>query len=646
MFLKNIKIENVAAIKNIDRELPFSNDLPLPIIFVGENGSGKSTVVSIIANAVMSFKSQVFKNCEVNDGYVYRLRSPGLITHGKSYSHTKVDFDKGFWCEEWILSTSRENFEKADVPKPTDDSWRNILANEYSEIRSHPQRKISLPPDITLKAELNQKVNLYFPSERYELPYWVNENQVREGVRFHNPQTSTSEETPRTFFTRAILVETLEWLRSLCLDSKMIDRKVVNLPVQTSDGNTLPIPYDMPVVGSSTQLINAVCQVLASILQVSSAQLAFGPRKQPTVSVRFTSSNEERLVNLQSLSAGQISLFCLFCSILRDADLTSQGFTSMEDISGCVLVDEIDKHLHIELQTKALPQLIKKFPSIQFVMTANAPFFMMGMETYFDSNSFQVIELPNDEVINTEAYAEFSKGFEAFERTARFNKEVLQRVQLSVKPVVIFEGKTDITHVKTAWRKLYAEREMPFHLEHAGGPGQDRGGAQMLKLMLEASCMVCDRRVLGVFDHDTEGKNQFCGLSSGGFTSSDDDALRRTHPERDVEAILLPVPDNRKIFVNESANRCYLALEHYYEDTILCENNVAGETVVADSVVFPILENSKSHRQSKTKFSEKVKDFEKQAFSRFMILFDRIESILGSTNAVEPECASKSLVDE
>lgn len=44
------------------------------------------------------------------------------------------------------------------------------------------------------------------------------------------------------------------------------------------------------------------------------------------------------------------------------------------DVQGIVLIDEIEAHLHIELQKKILPFLTNFFPKIQFVVTTHSPF--------------------------------------------------------------------------------------------------------------------------------------------------------------------------------------------------------------------------------------------------------------------------------
>ena len=44
------------------------------------------------------------------------------------------------------------------------------------------------------------------------------------------------------------------------------------------------------------------------------------------------------------------------------------------DKEGIVLIDEVETHLHIELQKKIMPFLTSFFPNIQFIVTTHSPF--------------------------------------------------------------------------------------------------------------------------------------------------------------------------------------------------------------------------------------------------------------------------------
>lgn len=50
------------------------------------------------------------------------------------------------------------------------------------------------------------------------------------------------------------------------------------------------------------------------------------------------------------------------------------------DLEGLVLIDEIETHLHVELQKDIMPILIELFPNIQFILTTHSPFILNSVE--------------------------------------------------------------------------------------------------------------------------------------------------------------------------------------------------------------------------------------------------------------------------
>jgi predicted ATP-binding protein involved in virulence len=61
------------------------------------------------------------------------------------------------------------------------------------------------------------------------------------------------------------------------------------------------------------------------------------------------------------------------------------------------LIDEVETHLHIELQHKALPLLTTFFPNIQFIVTTHSPFVVNSIENckVYDLVTGNVIEDPS-----------------------------------------------------------------------------------------------------------------------------------------------------------------------------------------------------------------------------------------------------------
>ncbi|MCU0444008.1 MAG: ATP-binding protein [Microscillaceae bacterium] len=81
--------------------------------------------------------------------------------------------------------------------------------------------------------------------------------------------------------------------------------------------------------------------------------------------------------DLNTLSDGYGAILDIVSEImLRMENSKSQLF----DIQGIELIDEIEAHLHIELQEKILPFLTRIFPKIQFIVSTHSPVILASLE--------------------------------------------------------------------------------------------------------------------------------------------------------------------------------------------------------------------------------------------------------------------------
>lgn len=642
MYLKTIAIENAGPIHIVRFELPFHEAHPLPLVLVGPNGSGKSTFLSFIVNALIGFKQQAYDQVEIARDKVYRVRSPEFIRHGSRWSHARLLFEGGLSLEEWTVDRPRKDFEEQVCPLPEDDGWKKIPEHEFSHFAltpepSHPmQRELSRP----IQKLFGQNVVQFFPSDRFELPDWLNDQSLADELRFPEP-TKFAGHTPRRIFSRALLKTTLEWVKAVVLDNLLLEQNCPR-PVQwLPDGGFMSMPV-LERPGKDRKIIDFVSKVLARILGADgdSVDFRFSHRNMGTITVEYARCGKKQTVpNLLGLSAGQAALFCAFSNVIRDFDLAGAPFDDISDVRGIVMFDEADLHLHVDLQYRVLPELMKLFPKVQFILTAHSPLLVMGMRRVFGNDGFEVREMLDGELIGTEEFSEFKHALAAFTRTTAFDQQVLGRIQQSAMPIVITEGKTDVLHLQVAWDKLYAGSAMPFDIVSCGGvatPKEDRGGADMLRTMLRACCLHVERQVLGLFDHDTEAVGQFNSLKqSDGFVVGQDEN-HCLHAKQPVQALLLLVPNGRQDFVSRNARSCYLAMEHYYADALLDRFGLKDDPVVADSVVFNIV----SHSRKKPAFAEALRDLDAAEFGNFKALFDQIIHLLGVQ--IEPSPALSS----
>ena len=77
------------------------------------------------------------------------------------------------------------------------------------------------------------------------------------------------------------------------------------------------------------------------------------------------------------LSGGYAAILSIVTElILRMEEHRSKSY----DVEGVVLIDEIETHLHIDLQKKILPFLTSFFPKIQFIVTTHSPFVLNSID--------------------------------------------------------------------------------------------------------------------------------------------------------------------------------------------------------------------------------------------------------------------------
>ena len=69
--------------------------------------------------------------------------------------------------------------------------------------------------------------------------------------------------------------------------------------------------------------------------------------------------------------------------IVNDLIMRMEAQTRLRDAfdtEGIVLIDEIETHLHLELQKRILPILTKLFPNLQFIVTTHSPFVLNSLK--------------------------------------------------------------------------------------------------------------------------------------------------------------------------------------------------------------------------------------------------------------------------
>ena len=91
------------------------------------------------------------------------------------------------------------------------------------------------------------------------------------------------------------------------------------------------------------------------------------------------------------LSSGYSSILNVYVDLLMKTEL--RGINSKE-LSGIVIIDEIDAHLHVSLQKKILSFLDNSYPNIQFIVSTHSPFVLQSVDNavIFDLSNLEQLE--------------------------------------------------------------------------------------------------------------------------------------------------------------------------------------------------------------------------------------------------------------
>lgn len=130
-------------------------------------------------------------------------------------------------------------------------------------------------------------------------------------------------------------------------------------------------------------------KILQSIFDDAQLKLKFNDE---TFQFSIHESNREPF-DFNTMSRGYAAILDIINDLIMRMEAKS-GLRTNFEMEGVVLIDEIETHLHLELQKKILPVLVGLFPNIQFIVTTHSPFVLNSLENavIYDLESRTLVE--------------------------------------------------------------------------------------------------------------------------------------------------------------------------------------------------------------------------------------------------------------
>lgn len=615
------------------------------------NGRGKTTILSYIVDAFHELARPHFQNSyEGRERTFYRLSSPIFSLKDSSPSLVYLRFRDQEGHIDYV------DFRGADSSESFySESVRLEDRIPFSLIKSK-LKDDGLVKYVSAKGATKRirdiflsNLATYFPAYRYEEPgYLTNPYSVSNSFSM---RSTFKGYLPNPLEVRTGLSHLSNWIMDVVLDW----HNYRNLKdVQIGESKFVQAD-DTPERRIFNDLNNILSSALSSKNYGVLVRFGIGRRNNSSKRISIVLNNREVTEiapNVNCLSSGELALLCVFGEILRQGDVLRTN-VSPQTLSGIVLIDEVDKHLHIKLQKEVLPRLFKIFPNIQFIVSSHSPFLTMGLADVLSEFS-QVIDLDNGGITSnprsTEQYEEVYKMMiSENNRFAGKYWELEKKIKEGTRPLIITEGKTDWKHFKRALEH-FKEQGMFSMLDiEILEYDYDLGDSELWKQLVCFSKILNRYKIVGIFD---------CDEGNGKKVSQEPKGIKFLG--NNVFAVSIPIPEfrsNNKLGISveflysdpdlkkedEEGRRIYVSSE-FNENGRLCSNVNIGllnadknkkycttehEKIVDHGVVTT---DGKSLALSKEKFASNILDkkgnFRAVDFTEFKLLFEKIEWIL------------------
>ena len=340
LWVKQLNIKHFRGIRHLDLDFNSST----PIVFIGINGVGKSSVLDCLVILLAFFvdlllysvSGKVLVRYEPEMKIVTKSKPlGGRINSLRARQFSMEDFQNG---QHTIESSIQLSLEQQTT------QWSIMGHSDGGQITNDPPDKFeqiirSINSFSESSSRMGMPMVLHYSVDRAvsTVPLDIIEHKPDNSFGYPRSLSLTSDSGFRQFFKWFRTSEDLE-NEERRDDSAYRDRQ-----------------------------LEAVRQAIASLLPGFSNLRV---RRSP---LRMTISKDNEDLVITQLSDGEKCLMAMVGDIARRLAIANPKREDPLKGSGIILIDEIELHLHPDWQRRVIPSLTKTFPNCQFIVTTHSP---------------------------------------------------------------------------------------------------------------------------------------------------------------------------------------------------------------------------------------------------------------------------------
>lgn len=512
-------------------------------VLTGINGKGKTTIISYIVDAFHEFARSNFSNSyEGKENKYYRFSSHLFTINNAKPSYVYLRFEDSGQHYDYLDIIGEVELDEYEEKIPLDGKIEiQTIKKQLKSNRGFAKIKSGNLKNEVVDRLFSSHVLTYFPSYRFEYPGFLNDPYKTQ--LHHNQNMKFTSELRNPIEVVSNLHELANWFLDVVLDGFLYKNNAQHQHARN--------------------FLNTILSTTLSHKLGSQIRFGIGDRNQGASRLSVTKQDGEVLYpSIFNISSGEAALLCIFGEIFRQADNINKDM----NVSGIVLIDEVDKHLHISIQKTVIPLLLNLYPQIQFIITSHSPFMNVG---FIDSGiSANIYDLDNNGLLSSPRHTvELNR---VYDMVVEENKNYLDMynglkdsIAKSQKPLVLTEGKTDAKHLQAAAKALQID---DLDIEYFEIPDNQWGNSQLQSMLDQLSKIRQSRKIIGIFDRDD---------SNYVFEES----YRQLGNKSNVFEFTIPFVDN--------GYGDYISIEHYYKRDNLTKIDNNGRRIFLGDEFFP-----------------------------------------------------------
>jgi predicted ATP-binding protein involved in virulence len=377
MRIEELHLQNFRGFRELKLTLP-----PDLAVFIGVNGSGKSSILDSIAILLSQFVADVSVHYESR---LYIEEDDIKITSNEVFLSTrvKVDSNNKLW---WEVSQDR----KMGMQSTKGDLFNYLLERLLNEvIPIHDDERIL---QINNKNDLILPIIVFYHTDRI----LIKSSAIKDMSEEERENTYDNNRLIgyQTAFSGNIndFRDFLYWFKE--------EEEYENEVRLTQDTNFRNPRLEIIRKALETFLEgfpNTQFSDLHIVRVSSSREGGIRRLSKPSLVIKKNGEN----FKLDQLSDGEKTLLMIVVDIARRLAILNPSIINPSELlekgTGIILIDEIDLHLHPQWQRIVIPSFRKTFPKCQFIVTTHSPQVLSGVnrENVFILEDSEIVETPH-----------------------------------------------------------------------------------------------------------------------------------------------------------------------------------------------------------------------------------------------------------